>query len=163
MPLLLHVCRCSTIKPLSFNRYNVRPSNGSTRGFHGNLRYPPKIQVASMVRGPVTRISLSLVIEYAGSNSKVRAFRYLLRPLVSLVGSMNRHASSKISGVSSPVTKYCLSPISLAKICASWSADKPLNFSSLHQRDSVSIRRPRNGLIGGWTHRSFSWDDVCLT
>lgn len=58
-------------------------------GCQGNFRYPPRVQSASMLSGPDTLICFNLTSDRAGSNRMVSAFRYLLRPVTSFVGSTN--------------------------------------------------------------------------
>lgn len=67
----------------------VCPSIVSIYGCQGSFRYPPRVQSASMLAGPETLICFSLTSDRSGSNRMVSAFRYLLRPVTSLVGSTN--------------------------------------------------------------------------
>lgn len=51
--------------------------------------HPPNVHLASTVFGPVTLMERSSCLEVAGSNRMLTAWRYLLRPTVVFVGSLN--------------------------------------------------------------------------
>lgn len=72
------------------------PSIVSIYGRHGSFRYPPRVQSASMLAGPETCICFSLTSDRSGSNKMVSAFRYLLRPVTSFVGSTNLQRTNEL-------------------------------------------------------------------
>ena len=51
--------------------------------------HPPNVHLASTVFGPVTLMDRSSCLEVDGSNRMLTAWRYLLRPTVVFVGSLN--------------------------------------------------------------------------